>query len=66
MRERMFKARLIAQMKIEPEHKILDLGCGTGTLALMIKSSSRPARSSDSIRTQRFSRLPVARPSALA
>jgi ubiquinone/menaquinone biosynthesis C-methylase UbiE len=39
MRQRLFKARLIAQMRIVPEHGILDVGCVTSTLALMIKRS---------------------------
>ena len=37
MRERRFKSRLVEQMAIQPGHRILDVGCGTGTLALLIK-----------------------------
>lgn len=36
-RERTFKERLLEQARIEPGHEVLDLGCGTGTLALMAK-----------------------------
>ncbi len=36
-REQIFKSALIEQAKIEPGHKILDLACGTGTLAIWAK-----------------------------
>ena len=36
-RERRFKQALIAQARIEPDHKVLDLASGTGTLAIWIK-----------------------------
>ena len=36
-RERRFKDRLIAQARPQAGDRILDLGCGTGTLALAIK-----------------------------
>jgi ubiquinone/menaquinone biosynthesis C-methylase UbiE len=36
-RERTFKQALIQQAGIAPEHRILDLACGTGTLAIWIK-----------------------------
>jgi ubiquinone/menaquinone biosynthesis C-methylase UbiE len=34
-REETFKRRLIDQARLQPGHRILDLGCGTGTLALI-------------------------------
>lgn len=36
-REKTFKSALIEQAKIEPGHKVLDLACGTGTLAIWAK-----------------------------
>ncbi len=36
-RERTFKSRLLAQAGIRPGHRVLDVGCGTGTLALAVK-----------------------------
>src|SRR5262249_43301212 len=29
--------RLIAQASLQPSHQVLDVGCGTGTLAVLIK-----------------------------
>ncbi len=37
--EREFKTRLLAQAGIKDDHHVVDLGCGTGTLALMIKKA---------------------------
>lgn len=37
MREEGFKRRLIEQAEIGGGHRVLDLGCGTGTLAVMVK-----------------------------
>jgi len=38
LRELTFKRRLLQQARIEKRHRVLDLGCGTGTLAILIKS----------------------------
>jgi SAM-dependent methyltransferase len=38
-RERAFKRALIEQARIEPGHRVLDVGCGTGTLAIWLKQS---------------------------
>jgi ubiquinone/menaquinone biosynthesis C-methylase UbiE len=36
VRDTRFKSRLIEQAEIRAGHRILDLGCGTGTLAIMV------------------------------
>jgi SAM-dependent methyltransferase len=36
-RESRFKARLVEQAQIQPGHRVLDLGCGTGTLTILVK-----------------------------
>lgn len=38
-RERVFKTALINQSNVEDGHHVLDLACGTGTLAIMLKQS---------------------------
>ncbi len=37
MPETAFKRRLVEQMKIEKGHRVLDIGCGTATLTILIK-----------------------------
>lgn len=39
MREEAFKNRFIAQADLLPDQRILDVGCGTGTLAVMLKET---------------------------
>jgi ubiquinone/menaquinone biosynthesis C-methylase UbiE len=34
-----YKNRLIEQARIQAGHKVMDLGCGTGTLAVMVKQA---------------------------
>jgi len=36
-REKLFKRRLLQQASLQPGWDVLDLGCGTGTLALWAK-----------------------------
>ncbi len=44
LREEEVKQRLVDQARIAPGMQVLDLGCGTGTLALLIKRSHPTAR----------------------
>lgn len=37
MREERFKRPLLIQAQLRPGHKVLDLGCGTGTLTIQVK-----------------------------
>ncbi len=42
--EKRFKQRLIDGARIAPGHAVLDLGCGTGTLALLVHAACPGAR----------------------
>lgn len=44
LREKALKGRLVEQARIEPGHDVLDVGCGTGTLALLVKAREPRAR----------------------
>lgn len=44
MREKTLKRRLIDQAGIEAGHDVLDVGCGTGTLAILAKTNRPGAR----------------------
>jgi len=37
LKEEQFKRRLVEQASLKPGHRVLDLGCGTATLTIMLK-----------------------------
>ena len=43
LREGTFKRALIEQARIADGHRVLDVGCGTGTLSLMVKEATSSA-----------------------
>ncbi len=43
VRDVVYKQRLIEQARIQPGQQVLDLGCGTGTLAIMVKQAEPKA-----------------------
>jgi ubiquinone/menaquinone biosynthesis C-methylase UbiE len=44
LREDAFKRSLVERTRLRPDHDVLDLGCGTATLTLMLKSAGPGAR----------------------
>jgi ubiquinone/menaquinone biosynthesis C-methylase UbiE len=44
MREERFKRRLIGQADVRGGHRVLDVGCGTGTLLVMVKRTRPDAQ----------------------
>ena len=44
MREDRFKRRVVEQVGLQPGHRVLDLGCGTATLTMLLKQRQPQSR----------------------
>lgn len=53
MRESTFKPRLVEQARIEKGRRVLDLGCGTATLTILMKKAYPEAEVTGLTVTQR-------------
>lgn len=60
-RERSFKQALIQQARVEPNHQVLDLAAGTGTLAIWMKQQLPQANVTASTVIPPFCPLPLTR-----
>lgn len=64
MRESTFKRHLLEQARIQRDHRVLDLGCGTATLTVLIKKASQGAEVvglDGNLKVLEFARRKVAR-----
>jgi ubiquinone/menaquinone biosynthesis C-methylase UbiE len=48
-RERAFRQRLVGLARLQPGDKVLDIGCGTGTLAIVAKRRVGPEGTVDGV-----------------